>query len=182
MPMDQPVFDRRGFLKLGAGGAAMLAAGSSFAVLSGCSSGPSGPADGFLHLRRSDLEVLRGWMPTILHEDARPNGEADLEYALKRLDGLLESVAPVGRKMLAELYDVLHLGAFRWWATGYWSEPGKLSAEERVAAMDAWEHHDSAFARGAFRGLASPVLMAWYTEPAMARTTGYPGPPQKIIG
>lgn len=180
--MDQPVVDRRGFLKLSAGGAAVLAAGSSVALLSGCSSGPSGPTEGYLHLRRSDLEVLRIWTPVILHEDSRPNGDADVELAIQRLDGLLESVGPVGQKMLGELYDILHLGAFRWWVTGYWRDPAKLSNEEKVAALEAWEHHDSSFARGAFRGLASPLLMAWYTEPGIAKTTGYPGPPQKIVG
>ena len=56
---------RRDFLKLGAGGAAVLASGSSLALLSGCSSGGAGPADGFLHLRDSDylLLVNRGWAP-----------------------------------------------------------------------------------------------------------------------
>lgn len=173
---------RRDFLKLGAGGAAVLASGSSLALLSGCSSGGAGPAEGFLHLRDSDLEVLRPWVPVILSDAARPNGDADIHYALQRLDGLLESVAPVGRKMLSELYDVMHLGAFRWWTTGYWRDPASLSEQEKIAALDAWEHKDSSFARGAFRGLCSPLLMAWYTEPDIARTTGYPGPPLKITG
>lgn len=179
--MDQPKVDRRGFLKLSAGGAAVLAAGSSVALLSGCSS-PSGPAEGFLHLRRGDLEVIRPWVPVVLTEDCRPNGDADIELALQRLDGLLESAGPIARKMMAQLYDVMHLGAFRWWTTGYWSAPAELSHEEKVAAMSAWERHDSTFARVAFRGLASALLMAWYTEPTAAKTTGYPGPPQKVIG
>lgn len=176
------MMDRRGFLKLGAGGAAVLAAGSSVALLSGCSSAPEVPAEGFLHLRESDLSVLRVWAPVILTEESRPNGDADIELVLKRLDALHESAGPVARKMLSQLYDVLHLGAFRWWATGYWRDPASLSEDEKIAALEAWEHHDATFARGAFRGLASPLLMAWYTEPSIARTTGYPGPPLKVIG
>ena len=180
--MDQPAVDRRGFLKLSAGGAAVLAAGSSFALLSGCSSGPSGPAEGYLHLRRSDLEVLRIWTPVILHEDSRPNGDADIELAIQRVDALLENAGPVARQMIGQLYDILHLGAFRWWATGYWRDPARLSEQEKVAALEAWEHHDASFARAGFRGLTGPLLMGWYTEPTIAKTTGYPGPPKKIVG
>lgn len=173
---------RRGFLKLGAGGAALLSLGSAVSVLSGCSKGPKTPAEGFLHLRASDLEVLRPWVPAVLSAEARPNGEADIERSLKVLDGLLDSAGPIARKMLFELYDVLHLGAFRWWATGVWSDPASLTLEERIAALDTWEHIDSTFGRVAFRGLTSPLMAGWYQQPDMAKTTGYPGPPKKIVG
>jgi len=33
----------------------------------------------------------------------------------------------------------------------------------------------------AFKGLTQPIYMAWYVKPTGARTTGYPGPPQKIV-
>lgn len=174
--------DRRGFLKLGAGGAALLAAGSTFSVLSGCSSGPKGAADGYLHLRASDIAVLTPWVPVVLSTESRPNGDADIERALKVLDTLLENAGPLARKMLFELYDVMHLGAFRWWATGVWSDPATLSLEQRTAALKVWEHIDSSFGRAAFRGLTSPLLAGWYQAPDIALTTGYPGPPKKIVG
>ena len=33
----------------------------------------------------------------------------------------------------------------------------------------------------AFKGLTQPIYMAWYVKPTGARTTGYPGPPRKIV-
>lgn len=180
--MTETNFGRRGFLKLSAGGAAMLSLGASLSVLSGCSSGPKTAADGLLHLRVSDLEVLRPWVPVVLSADSRPNGDADIERALVVLDGLLENAGPLARKMLFELYDVMHLGAFRWWATGVWSDPATLTLDERTAALANWEHIDSTFGRAAFRGLTSPLMSGWYQVPEMALTTGYPGPPKKIVG
>ena len=37
----------------------------ALALLSGCSGGVAGPAQGFLHLRDSDLEILRPWVPVV---------------------------------------------------------------------------------------------------------------------
>ena len=173
---------RRGFMKLGLGGAAVLATGSSLALLTGCSSGSDAAAEGYLHLRPSDLVVLEPWVPVILSEGARPEGDADVLRALKLLDMTLENAGPLARKMLFELYDVLHLGAFRWWATGYWSDPATLTLTERKGSLERWEHINSSFGRAAFRGLTAPVMSAWYLAPDNARSTGYPGPPKKIAG
>ena len=62
------------------------------------------------------------------------------------------------------------------------TDPATLTLDERTAALANWEHIDSTFGRAAFRGLTSPLMSGWYQVPEMALTTGYPGPPKKIVG
>ena len=158
---------RREFLRAGLLGSALLAGGASVASLSGCSA-PMTAADGYLHL-----------VPVIL-AGALPNGEADVQRALKRLDTLFDSPSQGSREALFKLYDVLQLGAFRWWVMDAWAHPASLNSEEIDQGMAKWSRKQNSFARLAFNGLCQPLMMCWYTDPDVARSTGYPGPPRKV--
>lgn len=171
--------DRRQFLRAGLFGGTVLAGGAGIATLSGCAR-QDGPADGFLRLRAADVALLGTLAPTVLAGALR-NGAADIERVLKRLDAILDSASPGGRAALFQLYDVLQLGAFRWWVMDRWGDPASLSADERSAALGYWSRKQHSFARLAFVGLTQPLLMAAYTLPDIARSTGYPGPPRKVV-
>lgn len=169
---------RRDFLKLGLGGAAALGLGSSLAVLSGCSSN-SGPAPGYRYLRPQDLELLRALSPALL-AGALPAG-TDPEMPLRRLDELLSGNSPAGRKLYLQLLDMLQLGAVRWYFSGRWTAFSEQSEEELRETLATWAASDNGLARLALRGVALSGMMAWYTQPDVAATTGYPGPPRKIV-
>lgn len=174
----QPSLDRREFLRAGIFGSALLAGGAGVASLSGCSS-PSTPAEGFMHLRAADIEMLTPLIPVVL-AGALANGNDDIPRALQRLDALIDDVNPGNRGPLFQLYDVLQLGAFRWWTMGSWSHPNTLSDEHIDVGLGSWSRKQNSFARLAFNGLTQPLTMAWYTDPEVARSTGYPGPPRKV--
>ena len=169
---------RREFLRAGLLGSALLAGGASVASLSGCSA-PMTAADGYLHLRPADIALLTPLVPVIL-AGALPNGEADVQRALKRLDTLFDSPSQGSREALFKLYDVLQLGAFRWWVMDAWAHPASLNSEEIDQGMAKWSRKQNSFARLAFNGLCHPLMMCWYTDPDVARSTGYPGPPRKV--
>lgn len=171
--------NRREFLRTGLFGSALLVGGASIASLSGCSSRQSA-ADGFLHLRPADIEMLSALVPVLL-AGALPNGDADVPRVLQRLDTLLDSPAPGSREALLQLYDVLQIGAFRWWTMGVWTHPAKLSNEQIDQGFANWSSKQNSFARLAFNGLSQPLTMAWYTDAEIAKSTGYPGPPRKVI-
>ena len=169
---------RREFLRAGLLGSALLAGGASVASLSGCSA-PMTAADGYLHLRPADIALLTPLVPVIL-AGALPNGEADVQRALKRLDTLFDSPSQGSREALFKLYDVLQLGAFRWWVMDAWAHPASLNSEEIDQGMAKWSRKQNSFARLAFNGVCQPLMMFWYTDPDVARSTGYPGPPRKV--
>lgn len=169
---------RREFLRVGFFGSALLAGGAGVASLSGCSA-PMIAADGYLHLRPADLELLTPLVPVIL-AGALPNGEADVQPALQRLDTLFDGLNQGSRDALFKLYDVLQLGAFRWWVTDAWAHPASQSSEAIDSGLAKWSSNQNSFARLAFNGLCQPLTMAWYTDPEIAKTTGYPGPPRKV--
>ena len=169
---------RREFLRAGLFGSALLAGGAGVASLSGCSA-PMTAAEGYLHLRPADLELLTPLVPVIL-AGALSNGEADVQRALKRLDTLFDSPSQSSREALFKLYDVLQLGAFRWWVMDAWAHPASLSSEEIDKGMAKWSRKQNSFARLAFNGLCQPLTMSWYTDPEVAKSTGYPGPPRKV--
>lgn len=169
---------RREFLRAGFFGSALLAGGASVASLSGCSA-PMTPADGYLHLRPADIELLSPLVPVIL-AGALPNGNADVPRVLKRLDTLFDSPSRGSREALFKLYDVLQLGAFRWWVMDAWAHPASLGSEELDKGMARWSRKQNSFARLAFNGLCQPLMMCWYTDPEIAKSTGYPGPPRKV--
>ncbi|MCC1496921.1 Tat pathway signal protein [Alcanivorax sp. 1008] len=176
---DTLALNRRAFLRAGLFGSALLAGGAGVASLSGCSAAKV-PADGFLHLRQADIELLTPMIPVLL-AGALPNADADVPRVLQRLDTLLDSPAQGGRDAIFQLYDVLQLGAFRWWTMDAWSHPGTLSAEQIDQGLASWSRKQNSFARLAFNGLCQPLTLAWYTDPEIAKGTGYPGPPRKVV-
>lgn len=175
---DSLTLDRRQFLGAGLAGSALLAGGATLASLSGCSA-PMTPADGYLHLRSADLALLAPMVPVIL-AGALGNPQQDTPRVLQRLDGMLDVAAPGSREALFQLYDVLQLGAFRWWVMDRWAHPADLSASDIDEGLARWSRRQNSFARLAFNGLCQSLTMAWYTDPDNARSTGYPGPPRKV--
>ena len=72
---DTLALNRREFLRAGFFGSALLAGGAGVASLSGCSAAKI-PAEGFLHLRQADIELLTPMIPALL-AGALPNETRD---------------------------------------------------------------------------------------------------------
>lgn len=169
---------RRDFLRLGLAGGVVLAAGSSLALVSGCS-GNSAPAAGYRCLRARDLELLRPLMPLLL-AGSEPLVE-DSERPLRLLDELLMGNSAMGRKQYLQMLDMLQLGAVRWYFTGRWAAFHEQDEATLHQTLNDWAGADKGMGRLLLRVLNLSTLMAWYTQPDIALTTGYPGPPRKIV-
>ncbi|BAP12939.1 hypothetical protein AS19_00880 [Alcanivorax sp. NBRC 101098] len=176
--MDQE-FNRRGFLKLSAAGSAVLATGSGLALLTGCSSN-DGPATGYKHFRQQDVDLLTPLVGAVLGP-ALTNVGASAEDGMKAFDDLLEGGMPGTRAALFQVLDLMQLGAARWYITGTWASFADQSEQEIKQTLTEWSASERSLSRMAFKGLTQPIHMAWYVKPAAARSTGYPGPPKKII-
>lgn len=171
--------NRREFLRLGAVGSLALGLSAPVAgLLTGCSSSaPS--AEGYRHLRTSDVELLAPLVPVAL-AGALPEG-TDPDRPLRILDSLLHHFTPGGRKALFQLLDLLQLAPARWYLTGTWAAFGEQTQNELHATLTQWARSDSGFARVAHNAAVKPMMIAWYSEPDIALTTGYPGPPEKVL-
>jgi hypothetical protein len=169
---------RRDFLRLSATASVALGLSAPVAsLITGCSSS-SPPAQGYRHLRASDVELLSPLVPVVL-AGALPEG-TDHERPLRVLDSLLHHFSPGGRKMLFQLLDLLQLAPARWYLTGTWAAFADQSPDELEATLTEWSQSDSGFARVAHNAAVKPMMIAWYSEPDIALTTGYPGPPEKV--
>ncbi len=174
-----PALGRRDFLRLGGTASVALAVTAPLAgLLTGCSSSaPS--ARGYRHLRASDVALLAPIVPLAL-AGALPEG-TDTERPLRVLDSLLHHFSPGGRKALFQLLDLLQLAPARWYLTGTWAAFGEQTADELQATLTAWARSDSGFARVAHNAAIRPMMIAWYSEADIGLTTGYPGPPEKVV-
>lgn len=169
---------RRDVLRAGVLGGAFLAGGSLLASLTGCSGHPQ-PAAGFRVLRDSDVALLRPLIPVVLGRAMQ--SESDPDRVLDLLDQtLLTTTAPI-RKSFFQLYDLLQLGAARWWLTGNWSHPSELDGAVLKEGVANWEQKDNWFAKIAFRGLTQPLAMVWYASPEAGTSIGYPGAPKRVM-
>lgn len=168
---------RREFLRLSAAGSLALGLGASVAgLVTGCSSSDP-PAQGYRHLRAADLALFRPLVPVAL-AGALPEG-TDPERPIRALDTHIHHFSPGGRKMLFQLLDLLQLAPARWYLTGTWAAFGDQSPDELQATLSEWSRSGSGFARVAHNATLKPMMIAWYSEPDIALTTGYPGPPEK---
>ncbi|EKF73189.1 hypothetical protein A11A3_14992 [Alcanivorax hongdengensis A-11-3] len=177
--MDQGL-NRRGFLKLSAAGSALLATGSGLALLTGCSSN-DGPAQGYRYLRSQDLDLLRPLARAVLGPAIAAVPDASADSALHAFENLLDGAMPGTRAALFQVFDLMQLAPARWYITGTWAHFADQSETELAQTLAHWSASDRSLSRMAFKGLTQPLFMAWYVEPDAARTTGYPGPPQKIV-
>lgn len=174
--MTNMTLGRRDLLRLGFFGGVALTAGSSLALLSGCSSA-TGPAQGYHYLRPKDLELLAPLIPVVM--GSALSADDDPETSLRAIDALLASVSPGGRKPFFQLLDLLQLGAARWYFTGRWAAFSEQSPAELRETLDTWGRSNSGFARVARFAVIQPITMTWYLQPDNARATGYPGPPRR---
>ncbi|MZR63135.1 twin-arginine translocation signal domain-containing protein [Alcanivorax sp. DP30] len=176
--MDQGI-NRRGFLKLGAAGSALLATGSGLTLLSGCSSN-DGPAEGYRYFRQQDVDLLTPLVGAVMGPALAAAG-ATAADGMKAYDDLLEGAMPGTRATLFQILDLMQLGAARWFLTGTWAHFADQSDEELQQTLADWSAKENGIARMAFKGLTQPMHMAWYVKPEAASTTGYPGPPKRVI-
>jgi len=182
-PGTQPTLSRRELMRLsGAGTVALMLAGTA-ATLSGCSR-EAALAQGFRVLREQDLPLLRCVLPAALagalpaNDDVRAAAEANL---LRSFDQLMWDTSPGVRSIFLQLLDLLNLGITRGPLFGQWASWENAGEAEGAALLDRLAGSRVGFLRGAYNGLATMAMMAWYLDAANQSITRYPGPPKKVV-
>lgn len=178
---DSPVgLSRRDFIRLGTAGTVIVATGAGLSTLTGCSRSQP-PAEGFHRLRQQDVDLLKPLVPVLL-AGALPNNHDQTHLkALLEMDSLLDQTDHGAYAEIVQLYDALQFAPIRRYLTGHWGHFGKLSDARLRQALDNWRSHSRGFGRLTLRAVSQPLLMAWYLTPEGAASTGYPGPPKKVI-
>jgi hypothetical protein len=178
-----PGLSRRDFMRVsGAATAAFTLAGAA-ATLAGCSR-DAASAQGFRVLRQQDLPLLGCLLPAALAGALPADGEARSAAAaqlVKSFDQLMWDTSPGVRTLFLQLLDLLNLGVTRGPLFGQWASWESAGEAEGSALLERLAGSRVGFLRGAYNGLATMAMMAWYLEPANQSVTRYPGPPRKIV-
>lgn len=168
--------DRRGFLKLSVGSAALLSTGALTASLAGCSSGAP-PAAGYGWLRQLDIELLTALAPAALGATLPVQGRAEhISGILKGIDGLCLVLSVPNQKPLRQLLDLLNAGLTRRLAAGVGKPWRKVSADEAAVFLSRWRDSSIGLFNAGYRGLSKLIVGTWLGMDAGLAATGYPGP------
>lgn len=174
--LDSPHLSRRGLLKVGLMGSALLATASLTATLSGCSAGT--PKAGFAVLRESDLPFLQALIPVMLAGAVAPAQMTEAVHGtLESLDYSLNHVSPEMLKLTVQLFDVLALLLTRGPLTGIWGSWQNASASEVSAFLERWQNSSIGLLQMGHASLLQLVMMSWYSRAESWAHCGYPGPP-----
>lgn len=169
--------NRRGLLKVGLLGGAILAGGGLLSRT--LSTSADGPASGFLVLRDSDLPMLRRVTPFLLEGSTAPSDMSQaVQTTLVSLDGGLHHLSPALLSQVRQLFDVLSLPLTRGPLTGIWSSWDAASDDQIRAFLQRWQNSSLALLRQGHASLLQMTLMAWYASPVAWAHCGYPGPPK----
>lgn len=184
-PATEPLrTDRRDFLRGTLVMPAALAVSISGAAwLSGCAREPA-TADGYRVLRPQDIPMLEKLLPAAIGSNvpAEPAARAAaIRAAVQSWDQLLYDTSPAIRAAFLPLLDLLTMGISRGPLFGVWKSWKDASDAAAIAALDDWARSDTGFMRGAYSAFATLAAMCWYLEPAHDASSGYPGPPRKVV-
>lgn len=169
--------NRRGLLKVGLLGGAILAGGGLLSRTFSASA--DSPASGFFALRDSDLPMLRRLTPLLLEGSAAPSDMPQaVQTTLVSLDRGLHHLSPALLGQVRQLFDILSLPLTRGPLTGIWSSWNVASDDELLAFLQRWQNSSLALLRQGHASLLQMTLMAWYASPAAWAHCGYPGPPK----
>jgi len=167
---------RRDFLKLSAGGAALLSAGAFTATLAGCAK-QEAAASGYRFLRPADLQLFAALAPAVLGAtlpvDGRP---AHIESVLKGVDATAARLLLPAQTELYKLFDLLNGGLTRRLTTGVskpWAEADSAQVE---AFLLRWQTSSIGLFNAGYRALIKFITGAWVGTEAGLKAAGYPGP------
>ena len=165
---------RRSFLKTGLlGAAAIAAAGTGYLVLH------PAPAPAPYVFDDAAKSVLSAIIPVLL-AGAMPQGAEAVAQALTRTQIAVNSLPLLTQKEIADLLNLMHLGAARRLLTGIerdWSTVGQEAIRD---FLQAWRTHRSPTLQSGYLALHDLVLGPWYGDESTWERIGYPGPIKEL--
>lgn len=170
--------DRRGFLKLSAGGVASLALLSASTQLIGCAPQTARMASGYRWLNDADLAfikvLIRGIAGPAL---ATAGADTIVEEGARRVDLCAEALGAQAQKQLRQLFDLLQWSPFRRLAAGVSKPWSAASAADAQTMLARFRDSRLSLLNGAYRALVKLGSIAYWSQPATYGESRYPGPP-----
>lgn len=169
---------RRSFLKIGAAGALLLAAGGAAYRLTHPPAAPQafvldGEAGAVL------AAILPAMLGPVLPADAAAR-QAALDGVTARTLAAIHGLPLGTQKEVQDLFGLLALAPARRWLAGV-SGSWREAAPEQVAAfLERWRHHRLGTLQTAYLALHDLILGSWYAEPSTWAAIGYPGPLKEL--
>lgn len=159
--------NRRGFLKRGAIGGALLIGGGLLASFVGRD--PQQDRDAVL--RAVAAAVLNGAIPA---EGAAR--QLALDRALAASNQAINGLAPASQAELAQLFGLLAAPPTRVALAGLTKSWSQASVADVGAFLERWRHHRLALMQSGYHALHDLIAGPWYGDPATWSALGYPGP------
>lgn len=183
---DDTLMSRRGFLRTGLAGAALLGTASAGIGLTGCSDAPKGSheVDGksvqYHFLTEDDRLLLLALAPAIL-AGALPQGQdqrlESLNQTVAGVDAAIYRFSPSMQSEFRQLFDLLHFSPTRALMAGVWQGWDTVDPERADVFLNRWKSSSIDLFTSAYIGLVKITNVAFYGMPATWSTSHYPGPP-----
>jgi hypothetical protein len=167
---------RRSFLKTGALGALVLAAGG------GIWRATHPPTPGPYALDGEARAALHAIIPAIL--DGALPGPLERELAIlqatERVQQAILGLPLATQKEVQDLFGLLALAPARRLLTGVAGGWANASVEQVSRFLSEWRVHRVGLLRSAYAALHDLVLGGWYAGPSSWAAIGYPGPAREL--
>jgi len=111
-----------------------------------------------------------------------PGDTAAIDRTLQSFDTLLVDLSEPVVAGVHQAFDVLSFGLTRGLTTGQWSAWSKASLEDAESALGRLRDSSIGLLNAIYSAVIRLIISAWYLIPENAATTGYPGPPKKVVG
>ena len=177
--MNSITTDRRGFMKLGLVGSAVLTSGSMIATLSGCSKQPASE-QGYRFFRPQDVEFLSALIPVIAGKYPGGLGDQAVPRVLAQLDKLMFTLQGHAQSEIVKLFDAMSFAPVRVAAGAQWADWKDATPEQIESFLEGWRTSIIPLKRMGYFSLAKLINIAWYSQPENYPISGYPGAPVKV--
>jgi hypothetical protein len=167
---------RRTFLKAGALGALLLAAGG------GIYRATQPPAPQRFVLDGEASDALHAIIPAIL-AGVLPGGqqrEAAIAATTERVHQAILGLPLATQKEVQDLFGLLALAPARRVLTGIAGGWASASVDQVSGFLQGWRLHRLGLLRSAYQAMHDLVLGAWYADPSSWAAIGYPGPIKEL--
>jgi hypothetical protein len=111
-----------------------------------------------------------------------PGDTEKIDRTVKSFDTLLADTSQIVVDLLLEAFDVLNFTPTRGLMTGQWASWSKASVQEADHALGRLRASSIELLNAIYAALIRMIASSYYLIAEYDASTGYPGPPKKIVG
>jgi hypothetical protein len=171
------LLSRRGLLKTGVVGAAILAVAGPLALLSRAGRSPRRPRRALVGLSLYEHEIFAAAAARLVAGDATDWPSTDDLDVAGKLDGLIARLHPRAARDFRRVLHVFESALTGLVATGSPRTFTTSSPVDQDSRLQAWRHSRVALFRSGYQAMKRLSHAIYYSAPEVYPHVGYPGPP-----